>query len=1336
MGEGLHGDTPGSFGAHPESADDRIGQWPSRFCHGADPFEGILRTTRDVKITQPDGTVVYELSGVEAPDFWSDTACKIAAQKYFVNAEGKVEKSVFDMVWGVADAIAQSGRAQGYFDDATAAVRFRNDLAYLLIHQKGAFNSPVWFNVRRWHTWGIPGGPGNWGWDGDAREVRPVLRAYERPPGSACFIHTVEDNLVDDDGIADFVKKEMRLFKYGSGSGANFSRIREVNARLTPGGKASGLMSFLDVFDKAAGATKSGGTCLAPHQRVYTAEHGPVAVSELARHNDGRFIALSYDPPAGRFKAKRAQAWKSGHKLVLRVTTDKGVFELSEDHPFKLSTGEYRLARDLRPGHSLFPCSVDMQHGHLRVHLRDGRKGKEFLHRLVAGDVMGESLEGLVVHHIDENRHNNDPVNLRVFTQAEHATGHAEDRVREGTHLFQQTTYPKPGALNGMHATATFWSDEARVAKYRQAQADVLAKSGRAPEMQEYAAEQKMLNTAYRVLNAGFSIDTFESYVDGRKAVVGRIGSITKLRRQITDRFGSYAGFVQKVAEQNHRVVDVAVVGNMDVYDVEVECPTPDDKSPETGHNFVVWPTDDRTGSGVVVSNSRRAAKMVVLDMDHPEILDFIRWKVKEEKKAHALIAAGFSGGMEGEAYRTVGGQNANNSVRVTDAFMRAVEMGGTFQTKSRVDGRVCATHDARAVWREIAEAAWFCADPGVQYHDTINAWHTTPNAGPITGSNPCSEFMSLDNSACNLASLKLTAYSLEYGVWAEDDDFARACETFIVAQDILVDFSSYPTKAIAEGAHRFRQLGLGYADLGGALMANGIAYDSVEGRDFAAWVTMRMQYHAAKTSIALARRLGAFDGYAADAENVARVFEKHGRFARGLAENHADTYRVVSDAWGQLVAAIRTYGMRNAQLTLLAPTGTIGFLMDVATTGVEPILGHVQYKTLIGGGLLKLVNPLVDAALVALRYNEADRTEIRKYVETHGHVEGCAYVRPDDVDVFDAALPAGPSNRSIRPEGHILMMAAVQPFLSGAISKTINLPQSATPEDVARYYRMGWTEGLKALAIYRDGCKGAQPVTTKAAPVPASSNYGPALLRKIEPGETVAREEVVAPEGTETDILKALAASAGRSMVGDPPFKRGQRKLPKERRGTTWALKLDEHKLYVRSGEYPDGTPGEIFIDLAKEGSTLGGLAGMWAKAVSLCLQYGVPLEELVETFTYTRFEPWGRVLNHPTIKTATSIADLVMRVLAVRYLGRTDLQHVQPDALESDLIPPPTHAASPEAATPSAVASSPPPTAAPPAPARAPGDGPPCPQCGTITRRTGTCHACPQCGTSLGCS
>ena len=491
----------------------------------------------------------------------------------------------------------------------------------------------------------------------------------------------------------------------------------------------------------------SGGTCLAPHQRVYTAQ-GPVAVEELARREE--FVALSFDPPANRYKAKRARAWLAGRKEVVRVTTDKGAFELSFDHPVKLSSGEYVQAGSLIEGMSLFACTIDTQHGHLRVGLRDGKKGKEFLHRLVAGDVMNEDLEGLVVHHRDGNPLNNVPENLDVMTQAEHAALHGREVAARGEHIFQTQEFSHAGADNGMHRDSEFWHSEA-AQTYRETQGQILKDSGRASDMQREAARQKTLNTAFRVLNAGWPIDTFDRYARGRRIVIGRFASAVRLREQIEAEFGSHEEFVREVARVNHRVQSVETIGEMDVYDVEVQCPTPDDKSPQTGHNFLIWDGDEPTGSGVVVANTRRAAKMIILNADHPDIGEFITCKADEEKKAWALIEAGYNGGFNvpGGAYDSVDFQNANHSVRVTDEFMRAAENDGNWQLRAVTTGKVTDTKRARQMLKDIAETTWICGDPGMQFDTIINDWHTCSNTDRIYASNPCSEFMFLNSTAC-----------------------------------------------------------------------------------------------------------------------------------------------------------------------------------------------------------------------------------------------------------------------------------------------------------------------------------------------------------------------------------------------------------------------------------------------------------------------------------------------------------------------------------------------------------------------------------------------------------
>ena len=1345
---------------------------------GLHPLDQVEYEQRTSVIRNLDGSVVSSGSGA-VPKGWSQLAADIVIQKYFRRAglfgdPKRGETSVQQVVWRIATKIREFGTQRGYFATEEDATAFGEELSYLLVHQYGAFNSPVWFNCGL-DAYGITGQGGNWRWSedlyagGGGTEV--TSNAYGNPQCSACFIQKCPDDLM---GIYELVKTEARLFKMGSGTGTNFSGLRARQEKLSGGGTSSGLMSFLEVFDRAAGSTKSGGTCLAPHQRVYTAR-GPVAVRELVEAGEP-FVVLSFDPPAGRYKAKRATAWHAGHKLVVRVVTDKGAFEVTDDHPVKLSTGEYVHAGRLRAGQSLFACAVDMQHGHLRVHLRDGRKGKEFFHRLVASDVMGRDIEDRAVHHVDENRLHNDPANLEVKSQSEHARDHNLDRVAEGTHLFQSRTFPKSGAANGMHAGAEFWQDAGRAASYRAKQAEILAASGRAPGMQDVAAEQRMINVAFRILNAGHPLDTFDQYVEGRTKVIGRIGSVQKVRAQITSRFGSYEDFLKAVSNNNHRVIRVEHVGFMDVYDVEVECPTPDDKSPRTGHNFVLWPSGEYTGSGVVVANTRRAAKMVCLDMDHPEIVDFIEWKMKEERKARVLIAAGYPSDFNGEAYHTVSGQNSNNSVRVTDEFLRAVDEDGLWQTTMRTTGAVVDTYKARDLWKKIAECAWACADPGVQYDTVINDWHTCPNTDRINASNPCSEFMFLDDSACNLASLNLTKFLVEEpdgSVGFDVTAYRHAARVFFIAQDILVDMSSYPTEAIAKNSHDYRPLGLGYANLGTLLMILGLAYDSDEGRTVASALTALLNAHAYRTSAELAGSLGAFAGYERNQEPMLRVMGKHKDATLSIqvpdALRGGFVPRVLESARMDWLIALeegREFGYRNAQATLLAPTGTIGLLMDCDTTGIEPDFALVKYKKLAGGGVVKIVNASVEKALQRLGYNETDRKSILQWIigtgtlydapyvshtalrakgltpedvlriETglssattidfafspatlgddmiqrlgiveearkpgfsllqywgltkgqidqiqdsvlgRGTVEGAPALKPEHLPVFDCASKCGRyGTRALSPMAHIRMMGAAQPHLSGAISKTVNLPPETTVEEIQTVYRESRRLGLKAVALYRDGCKASQPLTTSSD----SPDAGP---------------KTKAPK--------------------TPPVRA---KLSSRRRGYTQEAVVGGHKVFLRTGEYDDGGLGEIFIDMHKEGVAFRSLMNCFAIAVSVGLQHGVPLQVYVDRFVFTRFEPQGPVTGHARVKFATSIVDYIFRGLAVDYLGQTDLAHISPDEA--------TGAPSADAYDPGVQSS----------PVGETDTGAPfCDNCGHITVRNAACYRCLNCGSSMGCS
>jgi ribonucleoside-diphosphate reductase alpha chain len=837
---------------------------------------------------------------------------------------------------------------------------------------------------------------------------------------------------------------------------------------------------------------------------------------------------------------------------------------------------------------------------------------------------------------------------------------------------------------------------------------------------------------------------------------------------------------------------------------------------------------DRAAGATKSGGTTRRAAKMVCLDMDHPEIVDFIQWKVREEKKARALIAAGFESDFNGEAYKTVSGQNSNNSVRVNDEFMKAALGGGKWQTIMRTTGQVADTYEAADLWQMVAESAWACADPGVQYDSTINRWHTCSNSGKINASNPCSEYMFLDDTACNLSSLNLTKFLNDDGSF-DVDGYRHAIEIFFVAQEILVDFSSYPTQGIAQNSHDYRPLGLGYANLGTLLMLQGIPYDSDKGRSIASALTAILCGHAYVTSAEMAASKGAFPGYAKNREPMLRVMRMHQDAAYAI---HRDAcpealWRAACEDWDEVVRLGEIHGYRNAQATVLAPTGTIGLLMDCDTTGIEPDFALVKFKKLAGGGYFKIVNQSVPEALRRLRYSEAQISEIVAFVsgtntligaphvnraslkqrglddddlakveaaivgvfelnlafgpwvlgkETYERlgvtaekmskpgfnllkhlgfseseieeandvivgrmtIEGAPHLRTEHYPVFDCANRCGRTGqRFLAPMSHVKMMAAAQPFLSGAISKTVNLPNDATVDDVRQIYEEGHRLGLKAVALYRDGCKASQPLNTTSKDASASE-------------EAEELESLPPPPAIATTPAPALRPDGHRV------------RLPKKRSGFTQEAYVGGHKVFLRTGEYEDGSLGEIFIDMHKEGAAFRSLMNCFAMSVSVGLQYGVPLETFVEQFTFTRFEPHGVVSGHPNIKFATSIVDYIFRVLGVEYLKRYDFAQVKPaeaPAPIEDPTEPRLVALEPVAPASLAPAS----LAAPSLGSLAShatsshatethanehygaldaqleemmGDAPVCDSCGHITVRNGACYKCLNCGNSMGCS
>jgi ribonucleoside-diphosphate reductase alpha chain len=877
---------------------------------GSNPYDDIEWEKRTASIANEKGEVLFLQEGVEIPKSWSQTATNIVVSKYFHGQIGtpQRETSVRQLVERVVRTLTEWGVQGGYFSSAADAITFHDELAYLLLNQYAAFNSPVWFNCG----------------------IEP------HPQCSACFINSVEDTM---DSILELARTEGRLFKYGSGTGTNFSPLRSSKAKLSGGGTASGPVSFMKGFDAFAGVIKSGG-------------------------------------------------------------------------------------------------------------------------------------------------------------------------------------------------------------------------------------------------------------------------------------------------------------------------------------------------------KTRRAAKMVILNIDHPDIVEFIECKAKEEKKAWSLMEAGYDGSVDGEAYGSIFFQNANNSVRVTDEFMKAVEQEGIWATRVRASGQIADTYPAKELMHKIAKSCHICGDPGMQYDSTINRWHTCKNTGRINASNPCSEYMFLDNSACNLASFNLLKFVNPEGEF-DVSRFRRAVDILITAQDIIVDNSSYPTEKITKNSLDFRPLGLGYANLGALLMFNGLAYDSDEGRDFAAAITAVMTGEAYLHSSRIAAKLGPFAAYELNRDPFLEVMRMHRAALQNINPNHVPDglIHAAQECWDLVVLEGRVHGFRNAQATVLAPTGTIGFMMDCDTTGVEPDLALVKFKKLVGGGVMKIVNNTVPAALSKLGYSEDEIRAITAHIDETGMMEEAPALKPEHLPAFDCAFKAQRGTRSIHYMGHVKMMSAVQPFISGAISKTVNVPENIKMDQLVDLYMQAWRMGVKAIAIYRDNSKKTQPLN--------------------------------ASRGT-------------KSKPVDAEFKPVRRKLPSERHAITHKFSIAGHEGYITVGMYDDGQPGEIFLVMAKEGSAISGLMDSFATAISLALQYGVPLRVLIDKFSHVRFEPSGHTGN-PEVPFAKSIVDYIFRWLASKFL--TPEEQIQTGVHVKEkarAVKPETPALPNAGAAPMNDLKS----------MYALDDAPSCAGCGSIMVRNGSCYKCMNCGETSGCS
>lgn len=978
---------------------------------GQSPLEGISFIRRCSKISKPDGSVVFENDNVVVPESWSQTAVDILAQKYFRrrgvnhNHANSLYNSKYSHEWAskldhpngighendirqtahrIAGCWASWGETCGYFTTEKDAQAFYDEMIYLLSLQYLAPNSPQWFNTGLFWAYGIDGEPQGHYYVDEKGDLVVSGSAYERPQPHACFIQGVKDDLVNPGGIFDLFHREARLFKYGSGTGSNFSSLRAQGETLSGGGKSSGLMSWLKVGDVGAGGVKSGGT------------------------------------------TRRAA------KMVV----------LNADHP---------------------------------------------------------DVEQFINWKVDEER--------KVVALA------------AGSQLVRKVWEEIRAAYNSPEAPKE------------------LVSRANPKENKELA---KALSRAKR-LNVP----------------------------------GAFLG------QCLNRLIEGDLTDDIKLYDLD-------------------W---------------------------------------------------------EGEGYQTVSGMNANNTIRVTDGFMHSVKKNADWDLTLRTTGEVSKTLKAKKLFDQINRASFLCADPGLQFDTTINDWHTCPVAGRINASNPCSEYMFLDDTACNLASANLVKFLKEDGEF-DVEGYRHACRLTTIALEISVTMAQFPGPEIADLSYKYRTLGLGYANLGAMLMRLGLPYDSEMGRNWAAAVTAIMTGESYLASSEMAQELGPFPGYEANRDEMLRVMRNHRAAAYngesgyekvattpvGLKPIYRGPRRLVNigrDLWDKVVAAGEQYGYRNAQATCLAPTGTIGLLMDCDTTGGEPDFALLKYKKLAGGGYFKIVNQSVSPALKNLGYSEDEIATIANYIEETGTIEGAPGLKDADLPVFDCATKCGVNGtRFIAPRGHIEMMAAQQPFISGAISKTVNMPSNSTIQDIHDIHMLAWELGLKAIALYRDGSKMSQALATNMQ-----------LLEGLDDAEI----------DTLTDETASLAA---RAKVLATAMARGYRKcLPNRRSGFVQKAKVGGHSMYIHTGEYEDGTVGEIFIDVSREGATLRSLLNCFAVAVSLGLQYGVPLEEFVDAFTFTKFEPAGMVGGSDYIRNATSVVDYVFRELAVTYLDRYDLAHIKPD-------------------------------------------------------------------------
>jgi len=1299
---------------------------------GQDPFDAIVWEVRDARIGHGD-KVSFEQRGVEFPKAWSQNATNIVAQKYFRGQLGSParEHSVRQMIGRVSGTIAHWGRERGYFAHDADAATFQAELTHILLHQLAAFNSPVWFNVGfeespqcsaclPYHGLvSTPDGMVPIGElvDGDqvGREVydasgttrvvavksngrKPVWRVRLR---NGSFIEATADHVVKAAPERRGVAQWLRVDELAPGMRLHLHPHRaKVNARaLTRVGGGSELL---------------GG---APELEVEAADPSEVSEAALAGWLQADSFVGQYEGGTNRSLTIEFQVaneeefeWVTRHLDVVFPGVHRKVREADTEtilvRRIRLYGEELRafverwelLARgvDIRVPSRLWTASHDEISAYLQSvfqadgYVSIGRRGGQENARVavaVIGERWTEDLQLL----------------LTVLGIYSRRLRKREPRVDR--HDLHELTI-SIGSERGRFAELVGFPG--REKSNRLLHSLTLQNWKRCPDLRE---EEIVAIDLVGVQ------DVYDIQTESGEFLTNNVAVHNCFILSVEDEMESILAWNTKEG----KIFRGGSGSGINLSKIRGSMEPLSKGGTASGPVSFMRGADAWAGTIKSGGKTRRAAKMIVLDIDHPDIRDFIWCKAKEEDKAAALRDAGFDMSIDGEGFHSIQYQNANNSVRLTDEFMGAVEHDDDWRLIARVTGEpIGEPIPARQLMKEIAEAAWRCADPGIQYHTTINQWHTNPNTGPITASNPCSEYLSIDDSACNLASLNLMKFRRANGTF-DVESFEHAVDIVFLAQEIVISPSSYPTDKIGDNARAFRQLGLGYTNLGAYLMADGVPYDSDAGRGTAAAITSLMTGRAYRGSARIAATMGPYHGYELNREPHNAVMQMHRDASYAIAdESCVDRPLLVAarSTWDEAVAAGQRHGYRNAQASTLAPTGTISFLMDCDTTGVEPDFSLVKFKELVGGGQMTIVNRTVPLALQTLGYSDEQIEQIVAYINEHDTIIGAPELAEEHLPVFDVAV----GERAISHMGHIKMMGAVQPFISGAISKTVNMPQAATVEDIADAYLQAWRLGVKALAIYRDGSKTAQALRTDA--------------QTQKPTALEAQAEI------EQAVNEALAKA--------PPKRR---RMPRERQSITHKFSIGGHEGYITAGMYEDGTIGEIFLtDIGKEGSTLRGMMNAFATAISLSLQYGVPLETLVRKFSYMRFEPEGMTTN-PEIPFSKSMPDYIMRWLASRFLD-VDLQEelgiltkevrarkAAEEAASSHLgdTARPASAVSAELDEPSLVR---PATSAltddpPVRPAVRQGLdlGPACQQCGGMMQRTGACYTCASCGFNTGC-